>query len=402
MKNLPHDPVVIGAVRSPIGKHGGMLASVRPDDMLAKVMRAVIRQSAINVYDVDEVIAGCANQAGEDNRNVARMSSLLAGLPDKIAAITVNRLCASGLDAVVDGSRRIITGEANLVICGGVESMSRAPYVMAKSPLPFRLGAPEVFDSSLGWRFFNDKMCERTPPEHNGVTAERLVEQFKISRTRQDQFALRSHQNAVAAQINGFFEQEIVPFEISQKRETIVVAKDEGPRSDTSLAQLAALKSAFVDDGTVTAGNSSTLNDGAACLVIASHEYAKAHGHTVLARICAFASAGVDPRVMGLGPVPATEKILRQNNLSVGDFAAIEINEAFAAQVLAVIDSLKLDENKINTCGGAIALGHPLGCSGARIIVTLLNRLRHSQSALGLASLCVGVGQGVSVVVEAL
>lgn len=402
MKNLPHDPVVIGAVRSPIGKHGGMLASVRPDDMLAKVMRAVIRRSAINVHDVDEVIAGCANQAGEDNRNVARMSSLLAGLPDKVAAITVNRLCASGLDAVVDGARRIITGEANLVICGGVESMSRAPYVMAKSSSPFRLGAPEVFDSSLGWRFFNDKMRERTPPEHNGVTAERLVEQFRISRTRQDHFALRSHQNAVAAQINGFFEQEILPFEISQKREIIVVARDEGPRSDTSLAQLAALKSAFIDDGTVTAGNSSTLNDGAACLVIASHEYAKAHGHTVLARICAFASAGVDPRVMGLGPVPATEKILRQNNLSVDDFAAIEINEAFAAQVLAVSDSLKLDENKINACGGAIALGHPLGCSGARMIVTLLNRLRHSQSALGLASLCVGVGQGVSMVVEAL
>lgn len=403
MKALPNDPVIVKAFRSPLGKYGGALSPFRPDDMLATLMTEVIKRAQIDASEIDEAVIGCANQAGEDNRNIARMALLLADLPDQIPGITLNRLCASGLDAIIDGARRIITGEAKMVLAGGVESMSRAPYVMAKPASGYKLGAPEIFDSSLGWRFFNEKMRERTPPEHNGVTAERLAERYQISRARQDAFALLSHQRSVKAQCDGVFDSEIVPFALSQQRgEPLVIAKDEGPRADTSMEKLSVLKAAFVPDGTVTAGNSSTLNDGAALVVITSHEYANANRLTPLARICGFASAGVDPRVMGIGPVPSTLKLLKFCGLEINDFKAIEINEAFAAQVLSVIDLLKIDEERVNPCGGAIALGHPLGCSGARMVTTLLNHMRRSRSALGLATLCVGVGQGVSMAVEAI
>lgn len=402
MKTLPHDPVIINAFRTPIGKHGGALSLLRPDDMLALLMQESVKRSNVDVTDIDDVIIGCANQAGEDNRNIARMATLLAGFPDTISGITLNRLCASGLDAVIDGARRIITGEANLVISGGVESMSRAPYVMGKSSSPFRLGSPEIYDSSLGWRFFNESMRERTPPEHNGVTAERLAERYQISRTRQDQFALLSHQKAIASQENGDFLDEIIPMMLKQSRgDAKIVNVDEGPRKDTSLEKLLQLKAAFVDGGTVTAGNSSTLNDGAAIVIMASHEYARARGLTKYARIIGFAQAGVDPRVMGIGPVPATERLLKNFNLSTHDFHSIEINEAFSAQVLAVSDLLHLDEERINPRGGAIALGHPLGCSGARLVCTMVHHLQKAKKTLGLISLCVGVGQGVSMAVEA-
>jgi acetyl-CoA acyltransferase len=394
LKHLENDPVIIACFRSPIGKYAGILSHLRPDDMLASLMAKALERAQINTNDIDEVVIGCANQAGEDNRNIARMATLLAGLSHDIPGITLNRLCASGLDAIIDGARRIITGEARLVIAGGVESMSRAPYVMAKASSPYKLGAPVIYDSSLGWRFFNESMRERTPPEHNGVTAERLCEQYRISRIRQDEFALRSHQLAVMSQNNGFFADEIIALTPD--------IKDEGPRSDTSLEKLSSLKPAFVQNGSVTAGNASTLNDGAAVVIIASHDYAKANKLTPRARIKGFASSGVDPKIMGIGPVPATQKLLAHCGLTMRDFSAIEINEAFAAQVLSVIDLLKLDPDNVNPHGGAIALGHPLGCSGARIVTTLINHLHKSRGSLGLATLCVGVGQGVSMAIEAI
>lgn len=403
MKKLPNDPVIVAAFRSAIGKYGGALSGVRPDDMLASVIRETVHRAQIDAQEIDEVVVGCANQAGEDNRNIARMAILLSGLPENVPGITLNRLCASGLDAVIDAARRIITGEARMVIAGGVESMSRAPYVMSKSPSPYRLGPPEIFDTSLGWRFYNDKMRDRTPPEHNGVTAERLVERYSISRMRQDEFALRSHKNSIASQESGFFTSEIIPLTLPmQRKESVVVSLDEGPRADTSLEKLSMLKAAFVENGTVTAGNSSTLNDGAAVLVLTSFDYAKANGLTPLVRIVGFASSGVDPRVMGIGPVFATNKLLSTCDLSIKDFDVIEINEAFSAQVLSVIDLLKINEELVNPRGGAIALGHPLGCSGARIVTTMVNHLRKEKRTLGLASLCVGVGQGVSMAVEAV
>lgn len=403
MKPLPNDPVIIAAFRTAIGKYGGILSGLRPDDMLASLIKETIKCAQINANELDEVVIGCANQAGEDNRNIARMSVLLAGLPHDIPAITLNRLCASGLDAVIDGARRIISGEAHMVLAGGVESMSRAPYVMAKPNLSFKLGTPEIYDSSLGWRFFNENMRERTPPEHNGVTAERLAERFQIERQKQDQFALSSHQKAVESQKNGFFKQEIMPLTLLKNgKETLTISIDEGPRVDTTLEKLSSLKAAFIENGTVTAGNSSTLNDGAAVVIITSHAYAKTNGLKPLARIIGFACAGVDPRIMGIGPVPATQKLLKNCGLKIDDFDVVEINEAFAVQVLSVIESLKIAEHKVNPHGGAIALGHPLGCSGARIVTTLLNHMHKSQLALGLATLCVGVGQGVSMAVEAV
>lgn len=394
MKHLEHDPVVVAYARTPIGKYAGILSHIRPDDMLAHMLSKLISGNSINVEDIDEVIIGCANQAGEDNRNIARMAVLLAKMPHSISAITLNRLCASGLDAIIDGARRIIVGEAQLIIAGGVESMSRAPYVIEKPSSSFKLGAPQVHDSSLGWRFFNDKMREHTPPEPNGVTAERLAEHYKIDRIKQDEFALLSHQRSVTSQKNGFFKEEIIPID---GRDT-----DEGPRMDTSMEKLSSLKAAFVQHGSVTAGNSSSLNDGACVVALCSHQYAKDHGLIPKARIVGFASAGVDPKIMGIGPVPATHKLMRQCGLSINDFSALEINEAFAAQVLSVIDVLQIDPDKVNQRGGAIALGHPLGCSGARIVATLIHHLNQSSGGLGLATLCVGVGQGVSLAVEAL
>jgi acetyl-CoA acyltransferase len=392
------EAVILGFARSPLGKYGGILKDLRPDDMIAEVMRAAIARVGIDVRDIGEVIVGCANQAGEDNRNIARMATLLAGLPVDLPGITLNRLCASGLDAIIAGARRILLGEHDLVLVGGVESMTRAPYILGKHAQPYKLGAPELFDSSLGWRFFNEKMRTITPPEANGVTAERLAKDFSISRERQDQFALESHQKALAAQKQGDFLHEIIPLQLGAN----LLDKDEGPRADSSREKLGQLKAAFVPLGTVTAGNSSTLNDGAAALIISSAEYARAHGLKPRARILGYASKGVDPKVMGLGPVPASHLVMQKLKLSINDFDLIEINEAFAAQVLAVIDSLGINEERVNVAGGAIALGHPLGCSGARIVISLINQLQKKQKRLGLASLCVGVGQGVSLVLEAL
>ena len=397
------EPVIVSYARTPIGKYAGVLSGVRPDDLLAHAIAHAVKRAAIDPSEVSEVIAGCANQAGEDNRNIARMASLLSGLPLEASAITVNRLCASGLDAVIAGARRIICEEGHVVVVGGVESMSRAPYVMAKQEKPFSLGNPEIYDSSLGWRFFNPRMQPITPPEHNGVTAERLVQEFSISRARQDEFALHSHRKAVAAMENGMFAQEIVPVSVYGKKGTeTLVEKDEGPRADTDLEKLSQLKPAFLKDGTVTAGNSSMLNDGAAALVITSREYAHAHGLKPLASIVNFASRGLDPKVMGLGPVYSTRVLMEKMNCSISDFDIIEVNEAFAAQVLAVLTSLSVDEQKVNLNGGAVALGHPLGCSGARITISLVNLLQRQKKELGLATLCVGVGQGVSMALKAV
>ncbi len=402
MHQLPNDPVIVKFARTPIGKYAGALKNLRPDDMMALLLNHFVMGDLAG-HRIDEVIIGCANQAGEDNRNIARMSLLLAGLGDEVPGITLNRLCASGLDAVIDGARKIVCGEHELVLAGGVESMTRAPWVMPKSDQPFKLGAPQIFDSSLGWRFFNEKMMERTPPEHNGVTAEALVKKYDISRERQDEFALKSHRRAIEAQNSGWFSKEILPVSMKlNAREEILVAKDEGPRSDCNIESLKKLSPAFVKDGTVTAGNSSTLNDGAALLAIASHDYAKKMGLAPLARISGFAAAGVNPRIMGIGPVFSTKKLLEKYHFQIDDFSIIEINEAFAAQVLAVTKELKIDENRVNLWGGAIALGHPLGCSGARLVGTAVNQLREQKKSLGLVSLCVGVGQGVSLALEAI
>lgn len=404
MRPPAFDPVIIAAKRSAIGRYGGALKDLRPDDMLAHIIRSVTASSKIDPNDLDEIIIGCANQAGEDNRNIARMAGLLSGLPASIPAITLNRLCASGLDAIISGARRIICGEAQLVICGGVESMSRAPYVFSKSDKAYKLGAPQIFDSSLGWRFFNKKMREITEPEHNGVTAERLAERYKISRHRQDAYALLSHQRAISAQKNNIFDDEILGLKNlkNSQGQEYIFDQDEGPRDDTSLEKLASLKPAFVKDGTVTAGNSSSLNDGAAVLVLASMAYANNLGIKPLARVLGFASAGVSPQVMGIGPVPATEKLFKNFKLTMNDITAVEINEAFSAQVLAVADLLNIDHDQLNINGGAIALGHPLGCSGARITGTMVHHLQRTKKNIGLVSLCVGVGQGVSMAIEAL
>lgn len=400
---LPKTPVILGFARTPIGKYAGILRDCRPDDLLSLVFKKAVQRAGVEIKDVEELSAGCANQAGEDNRNVARMAQLLAGFEVNASAVTINRLCASGLDAVADAARKIALNENQVMIAGGVESMSRAPYVMAKASAAFKIGIPEIYDSSLGWRFFNEKMREITPPESNGLTAERLAQQYDISRVRQDQFALWSHQKAIESQHSGFFKNEIVDVVIKNKKnESSIIDQDEGPRSDTSLDRLAQLKAAFKEGGSVTAGNSSSLNDGAAALLISSIDYAKAHGLKPLARILGFQSCGVAPTTMGIGPVPATIKLLDRLGMKLSDFDAIEINEAFAAQVLSVVDLLKINEAKVNPHGGAIALGHPLGCSGARILITLLNHLHKSKKKLGLATLCVGVGQGVSMAIEAL
>jgi 3-oxoadipyl-CoA thiolase len=404
-KNADHDAVIVSACRTPIGKLRGALAGVRPDDLLAIAIREAVARARIDGAVVDEVYAGCANQAGEDNRNVARMATLLAGLPQSVPAVTVNRLCASGLEAIVQAARQIRLGEADVVVAGGVESMSRAPWVMQKPDAPFPTGVPAVFDTSLGWRFPNPQLAALFPLEQMGETAENLVDAYRISRARQDAFALRSHQRAVAATRSGAFATEIVPVTIATKKGDVVVSVDEQPRDDTTSEALAKLKPAFrKDGGSVTAGNSSTLNDGAAAVVVTSRRFAAAHGLDVLGTIRGAQSAGVDPRTMGIGPVPATKKLLERSGLTMHDLGAIELNEAFAAQALSVTQNLGLDDDdvdaRVNVRGGAIALGHPLGCSGARLVTTLVSILRDTDGALGLATLCVGVGQGLAVLVE--
>jgi 3-oxoadipyl-CoA thiolase len=392
--------VICEAVRTPIGRFQGSLAEVRPDDLAAIVVAEVVRRAGVDPAEVDEVVLGCANQAGEDNRNVARMALLLAGLPYAVPGFTVNRLCASGLEAVIQGARQIAVGDADVVVAGGVESMSRAPYSLPRGPQHPRSGNLTAWDTSLGWRYPNPRMEALFPLEAMGVTAENVADREGISRADQDAFALASHARAVAAEARGDLAAERVGVTVPQGKGTVVVAADEGPRADTSLGALARLRPAFRDGGTVTAGNASTLNDGAAALVLVAEDVARARGLRVRARLRASASAGVDPRVMGLGPVAAVPKALARAGIGADDVDAWEINEAFAAQVLGCQRRLHLDLDRVNRAGGAIALGHPLGCSGARLVTTLLGVLEREGGTLGVATLCVGVGQGVAAVVE--
>jgi acetyl-CoA C-acetyltransferase len=391
---------VIDAIRTPIGKYGGVLSSVRPDDLLAHVIKQLLaRNTSVNPADIEDVIAGDANQAGEDNRNVARMAALLAGLPTSVAGNTVNRLCASGLQAVMDASRQIMCDDAELIIACGVESMSRAPFVLSKSTQPFQRTA-EVFDTTLGWRFINNKLADVHYPYSMGETAENVAKQWKISREAQDEFALRSQEKYFAALQKGIWKDEIVPVEIEgEKGLKKIVYADEHPRK-TSLEKLSSLKSAFVKEGTVTAGNSSGINDGAAAMLLASDDAVKKYNLKPIAKVIAMAVAGVDPAIMGIGPVPATQKALKRASLSIANIDLIELNEAFASQSLACIHDLGIDINKVNVNGGAIALGHPLGCSGVRLSTTLVHEMRRRGSKYGLATMCVGVGQGASIIYE--
>ena len=398
-----HDVVICAALRTPIGRFGGGLSPVRPDDLAALVLQALVEQNGVPAEEINEVFLGCANQAGEDNRNVARMALLLAGLPMSVPGVTVNRLCASGLEAVNQAVRAARCGDGDLFLAGGVESMSRAPYSMPRGPQLPKVGNVSIYDTSLGWRYPNPKMEAIFPLEAMGETAENVAELHAISREDQDRFAVASHQKAVAAQAAGAFAAELLPVEVAlDKKRSERVAADEGPRADTSLAALSKLKPAFRAGGSVTAGNASTLNDGAAGLLIATAGKARALGLRPRARFLSMGAAGVDPRLMGLGPVPATRLALSRAGLRVGDLDLIELNEAFAAQSLGVIRELGLDEARVNVHGGAIALGHPLGCSGARVLTTLLHALERHDKQLGLASLCVGVGQGLTTVIERL
>ncbi|MDD5467684.1 MAG: acetyl-CoA C-acetyltransferase [Anaerolineales bacterium] len=401
------EAVIIDAIRTPIGALGGALAPVRPDDLAAHVLKAILARTAIDPALVEEVYLGCANQAGEDNRNVARMAALLAGLPVEVAAVTFNRLCASGLNAVNQAARAIKAGDGEVFIAGGVESMSRAPYSLPKAEAGFSFGNLTAWDTALGWRYPNPRMQELHGTESMGETAENIAAQMpEITRQEQDEFALASHQRAIAAIDSGKFAQEIIPVSIPQRKgDPRVVDTDERPRRDATLESLARLKPAFRPNGTVTAGNSSGLNDGAAALLLMSEAKARQLGKQPIARIIASAAAGVPPRVMGLGPIPATRKAMQRAGLSLEDIRLVELNEAFAVQSLAVIRELSLDREITNVNGGAIALGHPLGCSGARILTTLLHEMRRrapdeKRPYYGLATLCVGVGQGEATIVE--
>ena len=378
------------------------MSHVRPDDLLGHVLRRSVERAGVEPGQVREVYAGCANQAGEDNRNVARMAWLVAGLPYEVPCATVNRLCASGLEAVVQAARSIAVGDNDLVVAGGVESMTRAPLVVTKGDGSFAGGNRTMFDTSLGWRFPNPALEARFPLEGMGETAENVAERFGISRADQDRFAFASHEKAVRAWNEGRFAAEVIPVEVREGKTVTRFERDEGPRADTTLEKLATLKPAFRAGGSVTAGNSSTLNDGAAALVLASPARARALGKEPLAEVVAVGNAGVDPRVMGIGPVSATQKALERAGLGIKDLDLVELNEAFAVQALAVIRELGLDPARVNVNGGAIALGHPLGCSGARIVTTLVHALRARGGGVGLASLCVGVGQGASLIVRTL
>lgn len=402
------DVVIVDAIRTPIGALGGILARVRPDDLAAMILKALIERNKINPAEVEEVYLGCANQAGEDNRNVARMSALLAGLPVSVPAVTVNRLCASGLSAINMAYHAISNGNGDIYLAGGVESMSRAPYSMPKAEQGFSFGNLTAYDTALGWRYPNPRMKELYGTDAMGETAENIASETGITRVQQDTFAVESHRRAIAAIDSGKFAEEILPVTIPQKKgEPVTVSQDERPRRDTSLDSLSKLKPSFKEGGSVTAGNSSGMNDGAAGLLMMSAERARASGLKPMAQIVACAAAGVAPRVMGYGPVPATQKALKRANLSVSDIQLVELNEAFAVQSLAVMKQLGLDPAITNVNGGAIALGHPLGCSGARIMTTLLHEMKRrasqaKQSFYGLATLCVGVGQGETTIVEYL
>ncbi len=391
---------VIDACRTPMGRYGGAFASIRPDDLAAHVIAALVTRNEIPTGDVDDVVWGAANQAGEDNRNVARMALLLAGLPIEVPGATVNRLCGSGLEAVNCGYREIRSEEADLIIAGGSESMTRAPFVMAKHSKPFDREF-EMHETAIGWRFVNPKLDAMYGSDPMGKTAETLGKDLGIARQEQDEFALESHRRAVAALEEGRFKDETVAVEVQQRKgDPIVIDRDEPPRPDTTLEKLGTLKPTFEKGGTVTAGNSSGLNDGASSVLIASQEAVEANNWKPLARIVTSAVAGVEPRRMGFGPVPATRKALARADLDINDIDLIELNEAFAAQSLACIKELGLDRDKVNVNGGAIALGHPLGCSGARILTTLVHEMVRREARYGLATMCIGVGQGIATVVE--
>jgi 3-oxoadipyl-CoA thiolase len=392
---------IIDAVRTPVGKYGGSLSSVRPDDLLAHTILTLIRRNpGIDVMAIEDVIAGDANQAGEDNRNVARMAALLAGLPLTVAGITVNRLCASGLQAIMDAARAIQCGEGELYIAAGVESMTRAPFVLGKSTQPFGRQT-EIFDTTIGWRFENKKLSDRCYPYSMGETAENIAREWGITRLEQDAFALNSQEKYFAALQQGKWEEEIAAVELMKDGLVTWVVQDEHPRQ-TSLEKLARLKPAFAKDGTVTAGNSSGINDGSAAMLLASEEAVKKYTLEPIARVLSMAVAGVDPAFMGIGPVPATHKALKRAGLSVKDIDLVELNEAFAAQSIACIGDLSFDPGKVNVNGGAISIGHPLGCSGVRISTTLLHEMRRARMKYGLATMCVGVGQGAAIVYERL
>ena len=402
MRDPQHTAVIVDAVRTPVGKYGGSLQSVRPDDLSALVLRALIERTKIDAALVEDVIWGCANQAGEDNRNVGRMAVLLADFPVSIPASTVNRLCGSSMDAIHQAARSIWSGDLEIVVPGGVESMSRAPFVFQKNVAGRALyGNLTAYDTALGWRFPNPEMEKRFPLESMGETAENVAERWKVGRQEQDRFALQSHQRAVQAAIDERFDDEILPVEVTHgKGEKTRVDVDEGPRPDTSLEKLSKLAPAFRKGGSVTAGNSSSLNDGAAALLVTSESKAQQLGLKPLARIVSTGVAGVDPRFMGIGPIPATQVALRKAKLNVRDLDLTELNEAFASQSLVVIRELGLDEGRVNVNGGAIALGHPLGCSGARIVTTLVHEMKRRHSRYGLATMCIGVGQGIATILE--
>ena len=395
---------ICDGLRTPIGRYNGALTKIRPDDLAALTIKALLeRHKGLDPKAIDDVILGCANQAGEDSRNVARMAALLAGLPDNVPGATVNRLCASGLDAVGQAARAVMSGDADLIVAGGVESMTRAPFVMGKADTAFSRTA-KIEDTTIGWRFVNPAMAKAHGVESMPETAENVAVEFGIGRADQDAFAWRSQQRAGAAQARGFFQGELVPVTVPGKAGSVLIDRDEHPRPETTLEGLAKLKPIVREDGTVTAGNASGVNDGAAALFIASEDAARRHGLIPRARILGYAIAGVPPRVMGIGPVPATQKLMAKTGLSIQDFDIIELNEAFAAQALAVLRQLGLpdDAEQVNPNGGAIALGHPLGASGARLALTALRALEEKKGRFALATLCVGVGQGASLAMEAV
>ena len=394
---MKDEAVVVEAVRTPIGKYGGILRSVRPDDLGALVLKAALARSNVDPSSVDDVYFGCSNQAGEDNRNVGRMAVLLAGMPYSVPAATVNRLCGSGLEAVNSAARVVMAGEGEILLAGGVESMTRAPMVMLKPGAAFKRGGATLVDSTIGWRFVNPAFPSEYPPISMGETAENLAEKYKISRSTQDEFALGSHRRAVDATRSGRFAEEVVAVKTPEGE----VTTDEGPRADTSLERLSSLKPAFRKGGTVTAGNSSGINDGAAALVLMSSGRAQSLDVRPFARILGSATAGVHPSYMGIGPVHSTRKLLSRLGMSMDEFGIVELNEAFAAQVLACVEEMpEFELGRVNPNGGAIALGHPLGCSGARLVTTLLHQMRRTGTRYGLATMCIGVGQGISTAFE--
>ena len=398
----PFEAVIVDAVRTPVGRYGGVLRDIRPDDLGALVIAALVTRTGVDPSSIDDVMWGCANQAGEDNRNVGRMSSLLAGLPYSVPATTVNRLCGSSLDTIIQAARAVWSGDAEVIIAGGVETMSRAPYSVAKN-LTGSFGNVTAFDTALGWRYPNPRLESMFPLESMGETAENVAEKYSISRDDQDRFALSSHNKAVSATTNGSFKEEIIPVAIPRRKgDPVVVSADEGPRNDTSLEKLGALRPVFRKNGSVTPGNSSSLNDGAAGVMVMRETRARELGLTPLGRVISSGIAGVDPRYMGIGPVPSTRQALKKAGLTIDQIDVIELNEAFAAQSLAVVRELQIPEKRLNICGGAIAIGHPLGCSGARIMTTLLHQMKRSGARYGLATMCIGVGQGISAIVESV